>query len=1592
MCPVIDIKNIKKAVLNIICFTVVICAQARAGETGLYVGARAGQDILSSDQSKQDFFEFVESPFDNTEKLNFSRILWLLNSSDFIYAIQPDDVNLREIITGFGKKNVKTAFVFDITEFIIQQHDGAVNYLNQILSFNNSSADISQSVDSIVVSAQFEVLLERIEDSDDIPEQYAIIWQQYIILLTKIKDEITKNNIDAKYPVKLAVSMPASYDTDKFDFTDFRQVVDIADQITVYPRSKILNEIKQNCEAEINYAENSGKPVSISLLAKEYKPMPDASFYNGSLAYFYNVVYYGFTKQNETSPFQKGILESYPDNKYFSGIDIDGYELSGGFQNIPVPEEIVVESESQSKETALDYNSDGVQDDAYKPYYKVYAGANIGFYINFGQSSAFYAVTYLKDLAQYTFTTTDGFTVSNNHDNVLQPLEKGTLNVTINTTILPADMTQNMASGALQIQVAPDPVNTIVPGNAVPVTSGSAQTLEFFAGKINRSARSLPLKINLFNTSSGKTIQLNSSEIQNPFNVILDDKPLAHFLTVEGYLLESGNIKIISSLNPKLKLKGWAFDDSDLSIKMLLKPQSESVYQTAGTLITRYAHSINTEIPYWGADYKSGFTVEWTPSPSAGGFYDLYIEVDDGYLNASNDPDHRINLPQQQIFINRPPICSITAPKDQNTNIYSNTFDVSVYAKDTDTVESIGAKLAQVRIYLADSQGNVIQQYTKLAEELENNSATVTFTNNMYDGSYDIYAEAQDSFGLITVSEKVRVRIYPAAPPEILRVEPKLGTFKGNNYVKVFGTNLKYMDSLSFGGQSIPMNRVNFDSGKTSFSILMPESAESKYWDIELGNYAGSDKVLDAYRVIPGEVIYLNDFAVKNIKYNNSYRKLYLLGANKNQVDIYLKADNSTTVTKIKSFSLPNGAGKSVEVSKYGDNVFVLYENSNIIDVYNQDGNFVKTVTLYDNDGTAIYPESLAYLMNNKLIAGTSGAGADLFLIDLEIDLVFGFKIGTESSVEFDEVKVYPCSNMAGAYILCKNYTVQIAKVYYFDSKTDNLSPVDIEPVTGAMDTLSLAVNYNGYKWMMYSSSSSAVFNRNGKEIASNSTGFDIALFDIYRDVIYSFTTSSDRFAIYSCDNLADKIADCGLPFWFRFDSVPAIDWDGEYMYASASNWLAVVKPSDIYPRVSVDPEFAGRNNTVQVKAGNAGNVVENVAVYLNSGKDPIQAGLVSANQDNYTFTILTPDCDSSDKVYVKTQGYPSGKCDIINKARLIDYIPQDQRGGLSSFSPTGLFYDAEKSDLYTFDKLKTGNLSILRLHIEFDNDNRISVLRRTLPSKMQISVPIGICKVDNYIVAFSMTDKKCYWFDVNAWDSIGDAPVNTCLRLPFTPSAITGFSSPNGKKYVYIINSLCTSMGQSVFQLDLDTGLVKACSKLAVFCPVELYIDQESKLAFVSSSTGFDYISVFDPSLDASEITEAHRIAFPLKSAVYRLFSNLDFMFASCLCSKDIYVFGFNPSFVQRIIQHGLTSYYFSADNEYLVFGGKRDTNIFSLNIYDSNRWNDYPADLPFSLAYSLDSNAYILDMKLIKNKLFVVINKDIMIMDLPNRREESK
>ena len=1247
---------------------------------------------------------------------------------------------------------------------------------------------------------------------------------------------------------------------------------------------------------------------------------------------------------------------------------------------------------------AVDYDNDGSNDvyflgdavveDDYRPYFIRHDRAMVNIYIDFDQITPF-----------FTMTLNNG---------VMTPLSQGTVNVQIDTNQLldiNGPLGFGISSGALKLEVAEIPGNTVIKGEPVTVYDNSELSLDFTIAYVTPEMANMPLTLNLYNSQTGNNMHLVSTDA-GLFQQT-DDRPFGQVLSVNSTMV-IGDTEIIQG--DALQVQGWAFDDNeDMIVSLIFKRDEFDNDNTALASVVRSVHPINNTIPYWGALYPSGFQIDWNEQDRRGDYL---------ITPHLNDGSHDVALETKKIFWNKKPEIEITTPAPY-TNIYTMNQLISGEAVDLDVNVGIGAYLSSVEIYV-DDNSNVIALLTH--NDLANENIIIDFnwsTVSDYDsGEHTVYAVARDSFGLVSDELAIPIVIFKSTP-SVINVTPRLGPWEGNNIVSITGNGLAGLSNVSF--ENIPATIL---PGATDSLVQVIVNSfvppESRYTELRVSSDYGTYFQQDAYRFIPAKLNSKdNDSQIMDMEYRHYNNSLYHLNAMDHAVDIY-EHDGVNELLLNYSSSFPTSGNAveyelNMELSRLEDLMFVIYSNSNLIDIYDLENNglLLDTILLLDNDGAPVANDSLAYLISDEflmtgmLLVGTQGANSGLYLIHLDLDNYN--HIIEEISVPgtFDSVHVYSSSNKSTAYVLLKDSLTSNFTVYRYDARYDLFSaelPCGLSLAAGEINDLKLASNYNGTEFLLYTGLQTARFDKYGVLLDSASYGMDLAVYDSCRSIFYALNDRETSVHIKSLNNLNEEITFCDLPENVQSSAVASLDWDGVFMFALADEGTSVIKISEIYPEIADLPVFIQTGQTVQFKVNNIGQIPENVATYVDGTEKE-----TTYDGGNNTYTLTYPlDNDSSEKLSAKLYGYPSKEESIYMMTKLADIV--DNNLGLQYFYPAGLFYDEVRSDLYAFDPSQTGGFSILRFHLDFDEQGEVTITRKLVPFQMQIANPISMAFVRDYVVVLSLYSRECSWFNVTDFDANGTAVVNNAAISPYiTPSGIVGYSPVNepGINYLYIWNSVSTG-GIDVFQLDLDSDQkqIYLCYQLVSPHTTNIYIDYDPNdytndraYAVTPDLSGFqeDKIIVFEPFKSAFSITNIDQINLGASAGAYKCVSNDNHFFVSLYDSRGITLFdpdlsGMGNHFIYNILDNDSKySRFLTADNNNLVFSGKEADNSYTLSFMDLNIWDDYPSGLPFDIKENyIVSSAQIHDVKSINGKIFTIIGRDIYIINLINKGEE--
>lgn len=1628
-----------------------------SADRGLYVSAKADGYLIVKPGAMSDFFSFLEKPFGNTGG-SYNKVYWHINDDTISKIIdrEPDMSIYNQLLSELHAKNVKVECVIDFTGWIgPQMHQAGLSYINSVLNFNQWAQSPEEAFDAIQLTAYPETLMTPRNGLLINDESSTAVWNNYISFLTQAKQLIYAYNQTAVNRLSFNVALSASYDNDDYTATFFSAPIELADEVILASDSRILASIKQNCENEIVFAQSAGKKISVCTIAKSYPSDPAVSFWGFSdnpVSYMNQVLYTGLISATEGSPDKTSVSGYFSKYQIFSGIAVDGYEPQGkgGYQELNT-------SVNAKVNTFLPGNGSGEINLITPADYAYYmpgfvnpehtTSKQVFIMINLATTSRFYSLVFGNDSVVYNDNIAF---VRNNQNNIMQPLEKGTLQITVNTALLPADMRTN-----LFVNVVPDNPTIIVKDPAVPVKNGVAATVPFYIGKVFSNNLSIPLTLNLYNAN--RNVMIYSQDVDLKLN--MDDIPRGHLLTtadpigagnpVEPLVNVHSNVYIVSG--DTIHINGWCFDDNNLQISVEYDEDIDAVADTSITLpVERYVHPINNYVPYWGATYPSGFRLNWTTDDSFRGYRYIKTVLDDGMGNPPTRP-HRVVLDNDPIdnaenymaiyWNKKPTVNQITEPaSEQQFLVLDNqNFDEIVIrgeAIDVDVDLPLGVYLSCVELY--------VDSTTKIAT-IANNSPQYD-TDSSYDrilyqfpyeqaytlqeGSHTLYAVAKDSFGEQLTSYTIPFVIFKCIYPPVMDtvVSPRLGSWNGANTVVIHGTNLNCVDDVKFGANSATI----VDRNDSILSVIVPQSSESKYVDIRLTNQYGSTFSVDGYRYIPATVNSISSDGFTDLKYNNNDFRLYLLNNITSKIEIFGRdiSDPLNFVYEEEINCSESTAPLKFDLSKYGLDLSVIYNSSSILNIYNtQPGSLLYSIDLsiYSDAGAfASTASSVCFLMPRKILAGTSGVNAGLYLIEIGDSSYSCQQI--LPSLNYDSVEVFASANKAYSYILCKSISSNTIDIYRFDADSDSISlplinqnlidTTDVAPqiidnylgITANISDLKIAVNPIGAEWLLYNDNGVALFDKRGKlKSATLAYGANLAVYDLLRDIFYTEdNNNTSRFTLRSPANLDHQITFYQYPSGSVAKGLIDLSWNGEEMFVCASTGLSAVKIGDIYPKLEIEDtsRFALRNpdldpnNTIQINVKNAGNIGSNIRLSV-SDTDTLYS-IINSSGTDHTLKFITPDSLDSLSILSSVYDYPSQREEVLMMYKLYDLIPTKDKIDLGLFIPHGLYYDSKGSDLYAYDSTKTaGLLSIARFKI--NSDNTVSRNKTNLSSTMNsIFKPTKITRANNYIMVVSNETKYAKWFNINVWDSkdLSNVEYNKIYSAQIIPmlTNITGVEGHPTKNIAYLWDNTATA-GKNLYQLRWNPApapIFKGLCYSFDMTPelMDVLVENTATFGFATSSTT-DSVNVFDPNVPSNQVVENDSLVIP--GGPDQLTANSEYNFVSLKDTKGISIFTYPGKYVETILEGnpGFKAInYINSGNDFLVYAGKEPSaeNRHTISLMDINIWNDLPVQDTFmtmyNKTYSFDDPAYdVRDTIIINNKLYAIIGRDIYIIDLPDR-----
>lgn len=1675
--------------------------QAHASEKALYLSAEGYRHVVSASQYVGDFFSFIEAPYGNADQ-KFSKIYFCINDAHSTELLLENTGMRQSFLSELHMRNMQAECVIDFTQWIDEsQHNAGLAYLSQVVEFNALTSNPDEKFDAVQLVAHPETLMEELPFGTVESPQVAAVWNNYLVFLQKAHQLISSYNTASVAPLSFTVALSAGYDTDAYLATHYALPIAIADSVILYAGSRTLHDIKSACASEMQFASSHNKPVTVAFIVKSLPDTPSVSFwaFTGSpLSYFNQVVFTGLENVSDGSADKVSAEVYFEQWNVFSGIAIDGYEKSNGYESLAVSSSLsgLYPVQAGSGGSELDFNPIAGDVLATFPGFIAANSGSLNAFIFLDLSgdpiAPYYTMQFDNDSIFHQISI-DTATFTNDNDGLIEPLERIKVTVTIDLDLInlnPQDFITQLPLNSLNLELYDENPSTIIIDSASPpsaplIPDGNNVAITeftFLIGKVSVLPDTLPLTFRLFRNAGDAddwSILLHSQD--QGLELDMNDPPVGQHTSIVGIppavvplglVLDndgrSNGVKIISG--DAIAFEGWAFDDNDsMAIALRLQKPSETTVIPFALQPTRSifefdnGDNITSLLPYWGLNFNARYSVELnsTNAGSISGRYNVLIRGNDGKIYPDNDSD----LGTDQFFWNKPPQVTLLLPMQNDT--LGSTFEVSVISSDNEIDDEYEAYLSHVTVAMVkeenvderDNESQIIVLDERMNPNFSSGAFNFSFTfvdneGALTTGNYFIFARVYDSYGL-SAESIIPVTVNKEAPV-ITRIIPQLGTVLGNHRIYIEGLNLLNVTHVNIGSVIAPVIAPKTDSLLTvNMPLFTPSSAPLPlYVDVELTHFEGSVTKPDGYRFFNAAINQIVQSVNRiGLAYDNVHENIVLLNNVDSTVEIY--AENSIdplTFTFTNDIQLAFATPIKMELSRFAEQLFVIFNgaSNNKVEIIDLAAETVLpsgfTIVDPNSEGFSTIAHSLAFITSDRyahlnrnastlthqfldrLLIGTSGTQAGLYRVFLDPDNQPSGHILDQllssSQSHYERIEVAGASNKSTAYILAIDNDTISFELFRYDAFTDSIEsiPVSTFPnLSSEINHLNIASNYNGSEFMIYSQSDATVFKSDGTIITSGSAGADYAAFDPLRSTLYFSNLGSTTFDLKSSVNLGQELTYVHFPENDSLSIPFDFDWAGDRMFALTAQGISVLSTGEIYPRIDAfAPQFAHQNDDIEVVISNAGNVTENIELLINNTAQASAQHLSSIN-DTHTFSVQNPlDNDTSGTLVARVNNYPSEKHDVLMIADVFDKLPANQKNGLSVFAPSSLYIDEENSDLYILDASSTGGLSVIRISIDINPSGTVSVTRLPVPIAMRsFPNPIGIARIHNYIALVSRYSKQCIWFDMDGFDTqlLGDPnnhnfPYQVAnMPLNLYPSGIAGYSPSDNLaiNYAYIWYTP-SSGGLDIFQLNLDSGIITLLQNLASPSPIDIYIDNTRDRAYVSSSQISnalpDFVTVFQPSLEATSIVPITRVFFTdvNKSRPQDLFSSIDYLFVSRYNTRNLSIFApdesdLNPNtstndthFILDIYQNASKkSKTYSANSEYIAFASANPDNSYSIDILDAYYWNNFPFMEDFTSVYSFTpANEKIFDVEIFNNKLFTIIGRDIVIIDLPIKKED--
>lgn len=290
-----------------------LAGQVYAAERAMWVWSMS-EDIVLDDPpgSRAEFFNFCDSPHGNSNKKVTIVYLSSTSLSKDLVSSYPEE--LRGFLAAAHSRGLKVECLDgDKSWATPENRNKGESRCDEILNFNKGSASDTERFDGIHYDVEPHGLHYSKGDSYDWDVDNAVIWPQYLTLLTNCQAKV--NTYNASYaPIKFGVDIAWWYDVDSYPGTP-NDVQTRVDYVTLMDYRQTGTLIVDGVNTEINNGNALGKKVYIGVeTAPAVLPDPQTvTFFEEGNTYMEEQLTYAHTNLSANASYGGAAIHYYED-------------------------------------------------------------------------------------------------------------------------------------------------------------------------------------------------------------------------------------------------------------------------------------------------------------------------------------------------------------------------------------------------------------------------------------------------------------------------------------------------------------------------------------------------------------------------------------------------------------------------------------------------------------------------------------------------------------------------------------------------------------------------------------------------------------------------------------------------------------------------------------------------------------------------------------------------------------------------------------------------------------------------------------------------------------------------------------------------------------------------------------------------------------------------------------------------------------------------------------------------------------------------------------------------------------------------------